>query len=105
MDITTHVKSENTLQGYETINGKECLKMSTVSEITLDGSGSMMGSDMTFEGDIESTSTWYYDYKNGLYIKQKTEAVLEATIAISGQANMTMPMSQESTLDIELISN
>lgn len=103
MDITVVIESDNTLEGFETINGSECLTIKTKSTGTLDGTGSMMGSDMTFEGDLEGESTWYFDYKKGIFIKSSSEGIMEGTVAISGQANMTIPMSQESQSETQLV--
>ena len=103
MDILVAIDSESILEGEETIDGVECLRIKTESQGTLDGEGSMMGSDMTFEGDLEATSTWFFDYKNGLLIKAVSEDTMEGTVAVSGQANMTIPMSQESKSEIKCI--
>jgi hypothetical protein len=103
MDITIVIESDNTLEGLETINGNECLKIKTKSSGTLDGTGSMMGADMTFEGDLEGESTWYFDYKKGFFVKSNSEGIMEGTVAVSGQANMTIPISQESQSEIQLV--
>ena len=103
MDITVVIESNNSLEGYQTINGSECLIIKTKSTGTLDGTGSMMGADMTFEGDTEGESTWYFDYKKGIFVKSISESIMEGTVAVSGQANMTIPISQESQSETRLV--
>jgi hypothetical protein len=63
----------------------------------------MMGADMTFEGDLEGESTWYFDYKKGIFIKSISEGIMEGTVAVSGQTNMTIPISQESQSETRLV--
>ena len=103
MDITVVIESDNTLEGFETVNGSECMIIKTKSTGTLDGTGSMMGADMTFEGDLEGESIWYFDYKKGIFIKSSSEGIMEGTVAVSGQTNMTIPISQESQSEIQLV--
>lgn len=103
LDITTIAETVNTLEGYETIGDTECLKIKSQTTGTLDGSGNMRGMDMVLEGDIEGPTTWFFDYKTGVLVKAISEIIVEATIAISGQANMTIPMVTESNSIINLI--
>ncbi len=103
IDIKTITESTSTLEGFETIGNTECLKIKTQTVGIMDGAGNMMGSDMSFEGDMEGSTTWYFDYKNGMFIKAVSDVVVEATIAVSGQANMTIPMVTESKVEVSLI--
>jgi hypothetical protein len=103
MKIKTNTDGKNTLEGYETVDGIECLKISSKMTGILDGAGQTMGMDMNFEGDIEGKSTWYFAYKKGTFVKVEAESFMEGTIAISGQTNMTMPISVESKSTINLV--
>ncbi|MCI0471865.1 MAG: hypothetical protein L0Y73_09415 [Candidatus Aminicenantes bacterium] len=69
--VKVHVvaSSINTLQGLETMNGLECVKIEAKTTGTLDGSGQQMGADITFKGDITGSSTWYFAYKIGAFVK------------------------------------
>lgn len=103
IEVTTITESTHTLEGFETINNTECLRIKTGTKGTLDGSGEQMGADMTFEGDIESTSTWYVAYKKGFFVQSTTDYLLEGTIAVAGTTNMTIPITQESKTEIQLV--
>ena len=103
MDVTSNTETINTLEGYETIGNTECLKIKSKVTGTLDGSGNMMGNDMTFEGDIEGTSTWYFDYKKGSLIRIISDGIMEGTVAVSGQTNMTIPIVVESKVELKRV--
>ena len=101
IDVTTDGKHK--LEGYETVDGIECLKISSKTAGIMDGAGQTMGMDMNFEGDIDGKSTFYFAYKTGTFIKVITESFMEGTIAISGPTNMTMPITVESKSTINLL--
>jgi hypothetical protein len=103
MEIGIKSHSVSTLTGFETVNGLDCAKILVETTGTLDGAGQQMGMDLTFEGDTESTTTWYFAYKKGVVIKASSEIFMEATIAASGAQNMTIPMTQEANSELHLI--
>jgi len=81
----------------------ECLKITSKSKGTVDGTGERMGMGMNIEGDTDATITWYFAYKLGTFVKAESESFMESTIAISGPTNMTMPMTQETKSEVKLI--
>jgi hypothetical protein len=103
MDININMKSTHTLEAMETVDGMECLKITTTSKGTLDGEGQQMGMDLNFEGDLEGKATWYFAYKKRLFMKSNTENFMEGTIAASGPTNMTMPITQETKAEVKLV--
>ena len=104
MDITVTIESENTLEGYETVDGIECVRIKIESVAAIDGKGDRGGTEMTLEGDTETSTTWYFDYKKGTFIKATSEGLMEGTVAISGQTSMSIPMSRESNSEVLLVS-
>ena len=102
-DIKMTFESVNTLSGFETINGMECIKVTAKTTGVLEGEGQQGGADMVFDGDIESTDAWYFAYKKGLFVKFISEGETDATISISGPQNMTIPMTMEMKFETELI--
>ncbi len=103
ININIITESTHTLAALETIAGSECAKIITKSKGTLNGKGQQMGADLNFEGDLESTGTWYFAYKNGSFVKSNSEVFMEGTIAVSGPANMTMPITQETKAEVTLL--
>jgi len=102
MEITVKTESKNIIEKLEIMDSVECLKINSQSTGTLDGEGQQMGMDMVFEGDLESTTTWYFAYKKGIFVKMTSEQFVEATIAVSGQTSMTIPLTQETNTEIRL---
>ena len=103
MDINTIIQSTHTLEAIIIIDGMECLKFATTYKGTLDGEGEQMGASMNFEGDLEGKGTWYFAYKQGMFVKSNTANFMEGTIAVSGAATMTIPMSQETKSEVRLV--
>jgi hypothetical protein len=103
MDINVNSENVYTLAGFEVVDGLDCAKITIETTGALDGAGEQMGMDLTFEGDIESTSTFYFAYKEGYFVKVSAETFMEGTIAASGAQNMTIPMTQESKIEVRFI--
>jgi len=103
MNIHIIMESTHTMEALETVSGLECLKITTKSKGTLEGEGQQMGADLNFEGDVEATGTWYFAYKNGLFVKSNSESFMEGTIVVSGAANMSMPITQETKAEVTLV--
>ena len=103
MEININSKTTSTLKGFENINGMDCLKIVSQITGTFDGSGEQMGRQMDIEGDIDGTATWYFAYKKGVLVKMTSEQSTESTITLSGQANMTIPMTQETKTEVKLV--
>ena len=96
-------ESENTLSGYETVNGLECAKITAKVKGSLKGTGNQGGADLDFEGDIEADETWFFAYKKGLFVQTSSDSFTEATIAVSGPQEMTLPMTMEMKMETKLM--
>ncbi len=103
MEITVKTETTNKLEGQEVVAGVECFKIISKAKGTVDGKGERMGMGLNMEGDMDVTSTWYFAYKLGTFVKAESESFMESTIAISGPTNMTMPMTQETKSEVKLI--
>jgi hypothetical protein len=103
MDINMTFESVNTLVGFETLDGMECIKVTAKTAGTMDGEGEQGGANMVFEGDSESSDTWYFAYKKGVFVKSTSEGTTDATIAVSGPQNMTIPMTMEMKFETKLV--
>ena len=103
-EITIKVDMEviNTLAGLETVNGMECVKILAKTTGTVNGEGQQMGQDLTFKGEIAGSSTWYFAYKEGVFVKSTGKATSKGSVEVSAQ-NMTLPLTTESKSEISLI--
>lgn len=102
-EVILSFESVNTLAGFETVDGLECIKVTAEITGTLEGKGEQMGAELTFKGDIEGNQTWYFAYKEGIFVKDTVSASTDATITVSGAQAMTIPMKQESKMETKLI--
>ena len=95
--------SVNTLQGFETVDGHECVKVTAKSTGKLDGEGEQMGANLYFEGDIETKDVWYFAYKEGIFVKSISEGMTEGNVAVTGAQKMTIPMTMETKFETKLV--
>jgi hypothetical protein len=102
-EIILNFISVNTLDAFETVDGLECVKVTAEVTGTLGGKGEQMGAEMTFKGDIKGTETWYFAYKEGVFVKGMVNAYTDGTIEVSGVQAMTIPLKQETRMETKLI--
>jgi hypothetical protein len=103
LDIVVDTETTNTIESTETVEGMECLKIASKVSFVLEGSGQQMGADVLFEGDGDGKSTWYYAFKKGAFVKSNTEMLMEGTASVSGGQNMTIPITQETKIEVKLV--
>jgi hypothetical protein len=85
----------NTLEGFETIDGLECVRI--VSEVTgtVDGQGKQEGIDLVTKGNLKGTDTWYFAHRDGIFVKLASDIDVHGTITGTGQQNIEIPLTQE----------
>lgn len=88
---------EYTLVGAEKYRGRDCLKITYTGKVTVTSKGSMMGMDVFTEGNGTFSGTFYFDEKAGMGVGEEGKTDLELTAALTGQQNMTIPISQSAT--------
>jgi hypothetical protein len=97
-DITLNFESLNKLVSLENLEGFDCAKIIAEVKGKMTGSGNQQGTDMTFDGDIKATETWYFAYKKGIFIKTTSEGVTDTKINITAQG-MIIPMTMKNTFE------
>lgn len=100
VDIRIDIDSVNTLEGFETVDGMECARISAKNTGTITGTGSQQGQELQFSGTLTGSDTWFFAVKEGLYVRSKGESGGDMTIAVAG---MTIPATQTITSEITLI--
>ena len=101
LELILKVEATNILEGLETVNGMECVRIKTQGKGTVEGSGNVMGSDLSIKGDVGSTATWYFAYKKGLFIKASGEEDVDLTIDAGAMGEI--PQVSKATVEIELV--
>lgn len=97
------LESFNTLEGFETVDGMECAKITAKIKGTLEGGGNQGGADLAFKGNIEGTETWHFAYKEGLFVKQIIDVFTKGTVSIRGPQEMSIPLAQNMKIETKLI--
>jgi hypothetical protein len=92
IDISNN--TEYTLNGKETVNGKEYLKISFSGTMTIAGKGTQMGMEMFIEGTGKNEGFTYYDTKTTMIVSSEENTEMNMNVAVSGPQNMTIPMTQ-----------
>jgi hypothetical protein len=101
--IKINLDSVNTLDGFEVIDGYECVRIKADVTGTMEGEGEAQGMSLVFEGEGEGTDTWYFAYKEGILVKLISEFFLDGNIDATGPANLSIPMKQEMKMTLSLI--
>jgi hypothetical protein len=101
MTIKIDLQNVNTLEGFETIDGMECARISAQVTGTVTGSGNQGGMDLTFTGTTKGKGVWYFAVKEGIFVKQTSDSTSEMTIDVAA-AGMTIPVNQTMKGEVKL---
>ncbi|MBP1671472.1 MAG: hypothetical protein H6Q22_1044 [Bacteroidetes bacterium] len=93
--MTTAMETEYTLVGKEMREGKNVYKISYKSSMELAGSGKQMNMDLFLEGTGEVTGFFYFDPAASITVYSEGNTEMNSTITVSGQQNMSIPMTQK----------
>ena len=99
--VVTH-KGEATsvLEGIETIQGMECVKIKTHTKFAVEASGTQMGQALNYKGNTTATTTWYFAYKKGVLVRSTSDA--DEDIKINSGA-MEIPRTTKGKVETELV--
>jgi hypothetical protein len=92
----------NTLEGFETVDGMECAKITSEGTGTIEAKGEQQGMELVTTGEIKGKDTWYFAYKEGIFVKQINEGTVKGTIDVPSQG-IQIPYTRESSSEIDLI--
>ena len=102
-EIRLRFKNTHRLDGFETVDGLDCARIKTTVTGTLEGEGEQQGMGLTFKGDISGDDTWYFAYKEGLYVGMTSTASTTGTIDTSGLQSLTIPLKQKMDMETRLV--
>jgi len=101
MSIRMDYQNVNTLEGFETVEGMECARISSQVTGTITGTGNQMGADLTFSGTSTGKDVWYFAVKEGIFVKAISESTTAMSIDVPA-AGMTIPMTQTTKAEVKL---
>jgi len=91
-NVTTEM--EYSFVGKETKDSKELIKVSFNGSLTINGKGNQMGMELFMEGTGKTEGFAYLDPATYIIMYNEANTEMDMSIAITGQQNMTMPMTQ-----------
>jgi hypothetical protein len=91
--VETATKTRYMFEKPEMKNGHNSLKISYTSTITTKGKTIMQGMEMFRDGSGNSKGVYWFDPKAGIVVGNESETNMDVTIALSGQASMTIPVT------------
>ena len=101
IELAVKGESTSTLDGLETIQGMECVRINTRTKNRVEGSGNAMGQDIKISGDVKGSSTWYFAYRKGIFVKASVEE--DASMKINLGAMGEMPQNTKAKTTVELV--
>jgi hypothetical protein len=101
-EAVINVSSVNTFAGFETVDGVECVKVTSEGSGTIESTAEQQGMELVSTGEIKGMTTWYFAYKEGIFIKQIMEGTVEGVVDVPSQG-IQIPFTRESTSEIRMI--
>jgi len=101
MKIQIDFQNVNTLEGFEPVDGMECARISSQVTGTITGTGSQMGSDLTFSGTSKGKDVWYFAVKEGIFVKAMSESTTDMSVDVAA-GGMIIPVTQTTKAEVKL---
>ena len=86
----------------EKVDGYDCLKVESTYKAEIEGSEEQMGTNWTYIGKLEGSSTWYFAIKEGFVVKVSSKEKSKGIIKSTGDNPMDVPIQQEISVDINI---
>jgi len=102
-EIAITVRVVNTVKGYETVDGLECVRIAAPFTGSFEGGGEERGSNWSTEGEIEGTSIWYFAHKEGILVRDTSQGTAAGSIFGTGPEEMTIPLTRVFEMETTLI--
>ena len=83
--------------------GLKCFYIKTESEYSRESYGTMRGSEVSSEGNGESSAEVWFAYEQGILVEYRQKDFYEGTTAFSGEMNRTMASANESKSTLKLV--
>ena len=96
---------EYTFVGREKYAGRACVKLAYTGKLEVNSKSKMGGMDVFTEGTGKLTGVVYFDDRAGVFVADEGKTDMEMTAALTGQQNMTIPISSTTTMKHVLLAN
>lgn len=97
------VSGKYTFNGVEDKNEIKCAKLILDANVSVSGQGIIQGMNYGLEGEGKNIGTLWIDLNSGNLVYMETDTEMEMAMGISGQVEMTIPMTQRFKTVISLL--
>jgi hypothetical protein len=98
-----HLDVVNTLDGFETVDGRECARITSAFTGTITGNGIQQGAEWTFESDTDGTGVLIFDFERGVVVSDVSTGTADGTITVNApMGEMIMPVMRTFTMSTRL---
>jgi hypothetical protein len=101
--MVTRTEMVYTLLGIEEKNGHTCLKTVFKGKTEIGGKMNQMGMEFFMEGSGETSGTLWFDKETSIIISKESTNDQDMTMALTGQMQMTIPITSTTTSKFTLI--
>jgi hypothetical protein len=102
-DVTITLESVHTLSGFETINGLDCAKITTMLTGTLGGAATLERQMFNLEGTVSGRAVWYLSPEERFLVRSTRTIRTRGEVTQSGQKERAVPVTRELTVDTSLV--
>ncbi len=99
LELTIKGEMTSVLDGLETVNGMECVRIKSEIKSIVQGSGNTMGQDIKVSGDVKEISTWYFAYEKGIFVRASTEKDSNMKINLGAMGEMPQSTKEKTTIE------
>lgn len=86
----------------ENVDGYDCLKVESTYKAEIEGSEEQMGTNWTYIGKLEGSSTWFFAIQEGFVVKVSSKEKSKGIMKSTGDNSMEVPIQQEISVDINI---
>jgi hypothetical protein len=101
-ETTLNFVNTYTLEGFETVEGYECVKIEVKTQGTYEGTTEQQGMELLSQGELTGSGIFYFAYKEGIFVKMTSDGTSDGTITVSSQG-LDIPQTQEIKSEVTLI--
>jgi hypothetical protein len=92
--IVNRTAINSTLAGTEEKLGYKCLKVTFTGDVKSEGNANIQGQKVFIEGTGKVSGTLFFDSAKGIIIYNESLTDMQMTMAVTGQQNMVIPLTQ-----------
>ena len=100
---TIILESENTLEDFETVDGRECIRIDADVKGSISGEIKVQEAVLKTIAKLEGTDKWYFAYKEGIFVKSTSKGTGKGSIEVSSPQKMIIPMERKYTIETVLL--